>query len=93
MRGAGDELDEVSNAFNQALARVEESVGEMRQFSAALAHELRTPIAILRGEAEFELAHPVSPDERRERLHTQVDEYDRLTRLINQILTGTGRVR
>lgn len=87
LRGAGDELDEVSNAFNQALARVEESVGEMRQFSAALAHELRTPIAILRGEAEFELAHPVSPDERRERLLSQVDEYDRLTRLINQILT------
>ena len=48
---------------------------------------ISTPIAILRGEAEFELAHPVSPDERRERLLSQVDEYDRLTRLINQILT------
>ena len=87
MRGTGDELDQVADAFNQALARVETSVGEMRQFSTALAHELRTPIAILRGEAEFELAHPVNADERRERLASQIDEYDRLTRLINQILT------
>jgi heavy metal sensor kinase len=87
VRGAADELDQVANAFNSALDRVEHSVGEMRQFSAALAHELRTPIAILRGEAELELAHPLSGDDRRERLVSQVDEYDRLTRLINQILT------
>ena len=59
----------------------------MRQFSAALAHELRTPIAILRGEAELELLHSASSVERRERLASQIDEYDRLTRLINQILT------
>src|SRR6185436_19066577 len=38
-------------------------------------------------EAELELAHPLSGDDRRERLVSQVDEYDRLTRLINQILT------
>ena len=87
VRGANDELDQVANAFNQALARVEQSVGEMRQFSAALAHELRTPIAILRGEAELELAHSVSAEERIERLVSQIDEYDRLTRLISQILT------
>ena len=87
LRGAGDELDQVGEAFNHALERVEKSVGEMRQFSAALAHELRTPIAILRGEAELELAHPQLAAERRERLVSQVDEYDRLTRLINQILT------
>src|SRR6185295_5499690 len=38
VRGANDELDQVASAFNDALARVEHSVGEMRQFSAALAH-------------------------------------------------------
>jgi heavy metal sensor kinase len=87
VRGTGDELDKVATAFNQTLARLEASVGEMRQFSAALAHELRTPIAILRGEAELELARPVPVDARQERLISQIDEYDRLTRLINQILT------
>ena len=63
VRGADDELDQVAQAFNHALARVEHSVGEMRQFSAALAHELRTPLAILRGEAELALTQPSSSDE------------------------------
>jgi len=87
IRGTGDELDRVATAFNQTLTRLEASVGEMRQFSTALAHELRTPIAILRGEAELELAHPVPADERRDRIASQIEEYDRLTRLIGQILT------
>ena len=85
-RGTGDELDQVAHAFNNALARVEQSVGEMRQFSAALAHELRTPLAILRGEAELALAPSSSDEDRRQALSRQIDECDRLTRLINQIL-------
>jgi heavy metal sensor kinase len=87
VRGANDELDEVAHAFNQALERVEHAVGEMRQFSAALAHELRTPLAVLRGETEMALARPALPDQVRTRLESQLDEFDRLTRLINQILT------
>jgi len=86
VRGTGDELDQVAEAFNQALVRLERSVNEMRQFSAAVAHELRTPLAILRGEAEVALGTPLSADAARERLASQIDEYDRLTRLINQIL-------
>jgi len=86
-RGANDELDQVVTAFNNALARVERSVGEMRQFSAALAHELRSPLAILRGEAELALRPSASDEDRRLALSRQIDECDRLTRLINQILT------
>ena len=69
VRGANDELDQVAQAFNHALARVEQSVGEMRQFSAALAHELRTPVAILRGEAELALRPSSSDDDLRQRAH------------------------
>ncbi len=87
VRGTGDELDQVVLAFNQALARVEQSVGEMRQFSAALAHELRTPLAILRGEAELALRPSSRPEDLRQVLAGQIDEFDRLSRLINQILT------
>jgi heavy metal sensor kinase len=87
VRGANDELDQVATAFNHALARVEQSVGEMRQFSAALAHELRTPVAILRGEAELALRPSSSDEDLRQILVRQIDEFDRLTRLINQILT------
>lgn len=87
LRGAGDELDHVVAAFNDSLTRLERSVNDMRQFSAAVAHEMRTPLAILRGEAELALATPATADQARERLTSQIDEYDRLTRLINQILT------
>ena len=63
VRGVGDELDSVADAFNETLGRLEQAVGEMRQFSAALAHELRTPLAALRGEIELASRTPgPSPD-------------------------------
>jgi len=86
-RGVRDELEDVATAFNDTLARLEHSVGEMRQFSAALAHELRTPLAALRGEIELALRRsPRDPDERAA-LASQIEELDRLARLIDQILT------
>lgn len=87
LRGSGDELDEVAEAFNQALARLQRSVSDMRQFSGALAHELRTPLAILRGEAELALTNPRAPEEVRRPLLSQLEEFDRLNGLITQILT------
>ena len=54
-RGVKDELEDVTLAFNETLGRLEQSIGEMRQFSTALAHELRTPLAALRGEIELAL--------------------------------------
>ncbi len=87
VRGVDDELDEVSRAFNQALARLERAVGEMRQFSAALAHELRTPLAVLRGEAELALTRGLPQDALQQTLAGQIDEFDKLARLIEQILT------
>ena len=65
VRGARDELDDVAQAFNETLAGVEDAVGEMRQFSTALAHELRTPLAALRGEIELARCRPAR--ERRDR--------------------------
>jgi signal transduction histidine kinase len=59
----------------------------MKQFSTALAHELRTPLAVLRAEAETALTDARSPEEYRRGLASQIEELDRLTRLINQVLT------
>ena len=88
VRGAGDELDEVAHAFNDTLARLEHAVGEMRQFSAALAHELRTPLAALRGEIELALMRRAIERRRSQRrLASQLEEIDRLKRLIDQLLT------
>ncbi len=86
VRGTGDELDEVATAFNETLTRLERAVGEMRQFSTALAHELRTPLAALRGEIELSLSEPSSNEQRAHRLASQLEEIDRLKRLIAQLL-------
>jgi heavy metal sensor kinase len=87
VRGAGDELDELATAFNDTLARLEHAVGDMKQFSTALAHELRTPLAALRGEAELALTHARSAEDYRRGLATQLEELDRLARLITELLT------
>jgi heavy metal sensor kinase len=85
-RGAKDELDDVARAFNETLQRLEHSVGEMRQFSTALAHELRTPLAALRGEIELAL-RGAPTDEQRRALASQIEELDKLKRLIDHLLT------
>jgi two-component system OmpR family sensor kinase len=87
IRGTHDQLDDVAHAFNEVLARLEKAVGEMRQFSAALAHELRTPLAALRGEIEMALLRSTSLDEHRTSFISQLEEIDRLKRLIDQLLT------
>ena len=87
VRGSGDELDEVAHAFNDTLARVEDAVGEMRQFSTAIAHELRTPIAALRGEIELAARKPDATEAQREAAASQLEELDKLKRLIDQLLT------
>jgi heavy metal sensor kinase len=87
VRGAGDELDEVAAAFNATLARLGSAVGDMRQFSAAMAHELRTPLAALRGEIDLAWRSPSAGRTERDRFASQLEEIDRLTRLIDHILT------
>ena len=85
-RGVSDELEAVTRAFNDTLGRLEQSIGEMRQFSTALAHELRTPLAALRGEIELALRATRGGDLQRS-FASQIEDIDRLTRLIDRVLT------
>jgi heavy metal sensor kinase len=87
VRGAGDELDDLAVAFNDTLGRLDHAVGDMKQFSTALAHELRTPLASMRGEAELALTHAQSAEDYRRGLANQLEEMDRLARLITELLT------
>ncbi len=87
LRGAGDEPDEVARAFNDTLARLEDAVAEMRQFSAAIAHELRAPLAALRGETELMLLQARTIEDYRRGLTDQLEELDKLSRLVSQLLT------
>jgi len=87
VRGANDELDSLSEAFNRTFARLEGAIGEMKQFTASIAHELRTPLTVLRGEAELALMQSRNDEEYRQVLSSQLEEFDKLIRMINQTLT------
>ena len=86
VRGAGDEVDDVAQAFNDTLARLENSVEQMKQFTASISHELRTPLTALRGEAEVALLEAHSVEEYRRVLASQLEEFDKLTQMVNQLL-------
>jgi heavy metal sensor kinase len=87
LTGSGDEFDRLAMTFNETFARLEHAVGEMKQFTGSIAHELRTPLAILRGEAEIAMLHGQSMEDYRRVLSSQLEEFQKLTRLIDQLLT------
>ncbi len=80
------ELQPLVVAFDQMLDRLEDSFTRLSQFSADLAHELRTPIANLRGESEVALTRPRTTDEYREVIESGVAECERLSGIIENLL-------
>jgi two-component system heavy metal sensor histidine kinase CusS len=80
------ELAELVTSFNAMLGRLEESFQRLSDFSADLAHELRTPIHTLRMQTEVSLAKPRSDDEYRDLLASNLEEYERLSRMIADML-------
>jgi two-component system heavy metal sensor histidine kinase CusS len=84
--GLPAELSALAETFNEMLDRLEESFGRLDRFSADIAHELRTPVHNLRGEAEVALARSRSAEEYREVLGSCLEEAARLSRLIDSLL-------
>nr|MBA3274037.1 HAMP domain-containing protein [Chthoniobacterales bacterium] len=80
------ELQPLAGGFDQMLDRLEDSFTRLSQFSADLAHELRTPVANIRGEAEVALTRPRRPDEYREVIESTVAECQRLSGIIDNLL-------
>jgi len=80
------ELQPLAVAFDDMLDRLEDSFTRLSQFSADLAHELRTPIAIILGEAQVALTRSRTPDEYREVIESNVGECERLSRIIENLL-------
>ena len=80
------ELQPVAIAFDDMLDRLEDSFTRLSQFSADLAHELRTPLANIRGEAEVALTRPRSPNEYEAVIESSVAECERLSGIIDNLL-------
>jgi two-component system heavy metal sensor histidine kinase CusS len=84
--GLPTELRVLASTFNEMLERLEESFTRLSQFSADIAHELRTPVNNLRGEVEVALTRPRSVEEYREVFGSCLEEFGRLSQLIESLL-------
>ncbi|AOJ71612.1 MULTISPECIES: heavy metal sensor histidine kinase IrlS [Burkholderia] len=80
------ELKEMEHAFNGMLKRLDESFVRLSQFSSNLAHDMRTPLTNLLAEAQVALSKPRTADEYRDVIESSIDEYQRLSRMIEDML-------
>jgi heavy metal sensor kinase len=81
------EVQRLVQSFNAMVSRLNKSFNQMRKFNADVAHELRTPLSILQGETELALRSASLPEEIRSVLISNLEELDRLTRIVNDLLT------
>jgi two-component system heavy metal sensor histidine kinase CusS len=84
--GYPSELASLAGTFNEMLERIEESFERISRFTADIAHDLRTPVNNIRGEAEVALARPRTVDEYRDVLESSLEEAVRLSELIGDLL-------
>jgi two-component system, OmpR family, heavy metal sensor histidine kinase CusS len=80
------ELASLAGTFNEMLDRLEDSFDRISRFSADIAHDLRTPVNNIRGEAEVALARARTIDEYRDALESSLEEAVRLSDLIGNLL-------
>ena len=83
---ARDELTDLAETFNGLLARLEASVERERRFTSNAAHELLTPLATLRSEAEVALRRERAPAAYRETLGRVVEDVAEMTGTVQGLL-------
>lgn len=82
----GDELQRLSETLNRMLARLNDSVQRMSQFTADASHELRAPVTLIRTTAELAVQGGRSNPEYREDMVQILAEAERTSRLIDSLL-------
>jgi signal transduction histidine kinase len=87
VRGLGDEWDALATVANELLSDQRRSAERARAFGANAAHELRTPLTAMLGEVQVALRRERTPDEYRTVLRKTQDEVERLTKLVEALLT------
>jgi len=88
-RRSGDELDELSMAFNKMLERIETLITDLKRGLDNVAHDLRTPMMRLRVNAEMALRTEHTEDALREALGCCIEESDRITAMLKTMMDIT----
>ena len=81
-----DEIGRLAATFNAMIDRLEASFSQIRQFTSDASHELRTPLTVLKGETELALRRPRSADDYRSVLESSLEEIDRMSRIVDELL-------
>ncbi|OGW83876.1 MAG: hypothetical protein A2Z83_00600 [Omnitrophica bacterium GWA2_52_8] len=82
----GDELDRLADTLNEMLERIENSAKSIRDFSSNISHELKTPLAIIRGEIDLALRRSRSPLDLIQTLRVIEEEVNELIRLVDDLM-------
>ena len=85
--GAGGEMKQLTDTFNHMFIRLERSFAQERQFTSDASHELRTPIAVIRSQAEYALMEDATEEERREGLEVILKQSEQMSSLVSRLLT------
>lgn len=80
------ELVELTTSFNGMLERLENVFRRLSDFSGDIAHELRTPITNLRTQTEVALSQARSVEQYREILYSNLEEYERMAKMLSDML-------
>lgn len=84
--GYTTELQELAQAFNSMVKRLDDGVTRLSQFSGDLAHEMRTPLATVLGRTQVALSKSRSIEQLTDVLENNIEEMQRLSRLVSDML-------
>ncbi len=84
--GRRDELGKLAETFNDMIERLRDSFQRINQFSIDVSHELKTPLAILKGETEVALRKEREKEEYQRILKSNLEEINRMTKIIDDLL-------
>lgn len=81
-----DELFYVTEAINSLLDRIEEAMQREKQFTSDASHQLRTPLAVLKGTLEVLIRRERSCEEYHAKIVSSIKEIDRISEIVDQLL-------
>jgi heavy metal sensor kinase len=95
-RDVPDEIGTLITTINKMIERLHDSFKQTREFSVNVAHELKTPLTIMKGEAELALRNPITSEEAQQLIGSYIEEIVRMSRIVDDLLTlakvGAGQI-
>lgn len=81
-----DELFTLTSSINQLLDRMQDAIEREKQFTADASHQLRTPLAVLKGTLEVLIRKPRNSEEYEEKISSSIQEINRISEVVEQLL-------